>query len=424
MKFRLHSFHYRVILIIVGTALYFMANIQRTAIPGAIFNILQQDLQVSAPYITSLGAAFMYVYAVNQLLSGMLIEKYGGARVIAAGSLFFCAGSLIFPLSESLFWLYFGRALTGLGASSIYLSLVKEIKRTSSDKNFSVALSVMVFAGYTGGIMANAPFVAGVNVIGWRPMMLLIALASIAFFVLFLFSGYLTKLPKIRRERQTINFRPFFELVKIRHNLCIFGFSGLNFGTFYVIQTMIGKKFLEDFCRMPSVNAAWVLSLMATLAAVVGMLFAVCSRLAGNRRRIFIQSATVTVAAVFFLIILALIFNIRTSGIAVLFCILTLANPGALVVPLIHEANPPRLAGSAVSFMNFNCYIVVAILGNAVGLLMDFFRPEVLADGVMLYGRGSYLAVFAVLFLLACFSVRCAWKVRETRGRSIAAEIT
>jgi MFS family permease len=255
MKFRLHSFHYRVILIIVGTALYFMANVQRTAIPGPIFNVLQQDLQVSAPYITSLGAAFMYVYAINQLFSGILIEKYGGARVIAAGSLLFCLGSLMFPLSGSLFWLYFSRALTGLGASAIYLSLVKEIKRASSDKNFSIALSVMIFAGYTGGIMANAPFVAGVSVIGWRPMMLLIALASIAFFVLFLLSGYMTKLPKIHREKR-ISFRPFGELLRIRHNLYILGFSGLNFGMFYVIQTMIGKKFLEDFCLMSSSGAA------------------------------------------------------------------------------------------------------------------------------------------------------------------------
>ncbi len=423
MKLKLHSFHYRWILIIVGTTLYFMANVQRTAIPGAIFNVLQQELQASATCITSLGAVFMYVYALNQLVIGMLIEKYGGARVIAVGALLFCAGSLMFPLSHSLFWLYFSRGLTGLGASSIYLSLVKEIRRASSDKNFSLALAIMTFAGYTGGIMANAPFVAGVALIGWRPLMLIIALSSIALFLLFLFSGYMTKLPRIHSETR-ISFRPFFELLKIPHNLYMLGCTGVNFGMFYVIQTMIGKKFLEDFCSMSSENAAWVLSLMATLAAVVGMVLAVLSRLAGNRRRIFLKFATTTTVSVFLLIILALVFDIRSGGIAVLFCILTLAsNLSAITVPMVHETNSSKLAGATVCFMNFSAYIAVAVLGNAVGLLMSLFRPEILPNGVMLYGRGSYLAVFSALFLLACFTAYCAWHTRETWGRNIASEI-
>ena len=45
--------------------LYFLANVQRVAIPGTVFNLLQERLQVSAPWITGLGSAFMYVYALN-----------------------------------------------------------------------------------------------------------------------------------------------------------------------------------------------------------------------------------------------------------------------------------------------------------------------------------------------------------------------
>ncbi len=424
MKFKLHPFHYRVMLIVVGTVLYFMANVQRTAIPGPIFNILQQELQVSAPFITSLGAAFMYVYALNQLVIGMLIEKYGGARVIAVGALLFCLGSLMFPLSHSLFWLYFSRALTGFGASAIYLSLVKEIKRASKDKNFSVALSVMIFAGYTGGIMANAPFVMGVSAIGWRPLMLIIALASIAFYLMFIFSGYMTKRPKIHREKR-ISFRPFFDVLKVRYNLLIFGYTGINFGMFYVIQTIIGKKFLEDFCQMSSGSAAIILSVMATISAVSSIIFAVLSRMLNNRRRIFVKFTASTVFSVFLLICLMLIFDIRTPMIGVLFFILTFAsNITSITVSLLHEYNHSKLSGPAVSFMNFNSYIVVALLGNVVGILMNLFKPEIQADGIMLYGRGSYLAVFIALLLLSACSMCCAWRLRETYGKSIARELS
>ena len=64
-------------LILSGTGLYFFANIQRVAIPGAIFDLLQEDLHLSAPGVTALGSVFMYVYALNQLTIGVLINNAG-----------------------------------------------------------------------------------------------------------------------------------------------------------------------------------------------------------------------------------------------------------------------------------------------------------------------------------------------------------
>ena len=61
---------YRLLLLLFcGTMLYFFANVQRVAIPGSVFSLLQEELRISAPYVTGLGSAFMYVYALNQLSS-------------------------------------------------------------------------------------------------------------------------------------------------------------------------------------------------------------------------------------------------------------------------------------------------------------------------------------------------------------------
>jgi MFS family permease len=56
----------------------------------------------------------MYVYALNQLLIGLLVDRYGGGRVIAVGAVFFCLGSVLVPFSHSLTMLYISRALLGL----------------------------------------------------------------------------------------------------------------------------------------------------------------------------------------------------------------------------------------------------------------------------------------------------------------------
>ena len=91
--------------------------------PGTIFNQLQSTYGLSAEAVSALGAGMVVVYAVFQLLSGMLTDRYGGARVVLCGGVVFCVGVLLFPLSLGILPLmYAARVLVGVGASVMYLS--------------------------------------------------------------------------------------------------------------------------------------------------------------------------------------------------------------------------------------------------------------------------------------------------------------
>ena len=144
----LHQKHgLRLALIIIATTLFFIANIQRVAIPGAIFDLLQGDFSADASKITLLGAIFCYIYAITQLVVGPLVDKFGGFRVMALGGIIFSIGSLLFPHSENLIGLYLSRALLGFGAATFYLSTIREVKKYAKDKNFSLAVSYILFIG-------------------------------------------------------------------------------------------------------------------------------------------------------------------------------------------------------------------------------------------------------------------------------------
>ena len=405
------------ILLLCGTALYFLANVQRVAVPGSIFDLLQGELHVSAPYITALGSAFMYVYALNQLLIGLLVDRYGGGRVIAVGAVFFCLGSVLFPFSHSLTMLYVSRALLGLGASAFYLSLVRETMH-AFNKNFTIMLSVVILVGYLGGIMANAPFVAGVGLLGWRTLLKLVAGATLLFCVLFLLVERGFSHPATHAI--PFSLRRFAALFKRRHNLDLFVFSGLNFGLYYVLQTVIGKKFLEDFCLMGTGPAALTLSAMAITSAFSGLFFAILSRLLDHRRRIFVRLSGVMCVSVFLAITTLVLLEIRTPWIALLLCLLSLtASTSSITIPLLRETNEVVQVGAAVSFMNFCFYISVAVFGNAVGFLMNLFKPEP-RQGILVYSSHSYLAVFGFLTLLAGLVLFHAWRLRETMGKDVA----
>ena len=271
-----HFFH--LILIVIATLLYFCANIQRVAVPGAIFDTLQKDLLTNPAAITALGAAFMYIYAVSQLVVGLLNSRYGGYRVIAYGAIIFAVGGLIFPAAYNIWLLYLSRVLVGLGSAAFYLGVIQETKNVVSHNNFGIALSIILFIGYFGGIVANAPLVMCVGEIGWRNTFLMIGIfAAVLTALFFIFKFFIPK-PVTNREVK-FNFEIYKNVLKNRANLVLYGFGCLNYGIYYLLQTVIGKKFLEDFCEITVLQAAVVLSVMGALYAISGPILASVSKI-------------------------------------------------------------------------------------------------------------------------------------------------
>ncbi len=398
------------ILIFIGTLFYFFANFQRIAIPGAIFDVLQQELSVTAPYITMFGAIFMYVYALNQLIIGILVDKYGGYRVMFAGGIILGIGTLLFPITSNLFIMYLSRALVGLGSSTFYLSMIKEIKAIVSDKNFGLAISVMLFIGYTGGIFANAPFVYMMKFADWKDI--LIVLACVVFICVVVFSMLLTKikLPKINKSVK-IRLLPFRLVLHKRHNRNLFSFACCNFGMAYAIQSIIGKKFLEDFCQISTSKAAIVLSVMAIVGAVFNIVNAWICRICHNHRVLFLKNASVVTFVSILLICICLIFEIRTIFIAVIFCVLMAnASLSSLLVPVLHLTNRKMISSTAVSIMNFCFFTMVGVLGTLMGFLLNVFKP-IEKDTVVVYTNNSYLLVFGLFLLLSIFEMYKAMKL-------------
>lgn len=397
-------------LILLGALFYFIANFQRIAIPGAVFDVLQQELSVTAPYITAFGAIFMYIYAFNQLVIGVLVDRFGGLRVMLTGGAILGIGALLFPISSNLPLMYFSRVLVGLGGSTFYLSLIRELREFFSDKNFGIAISVMLCIGYCGGIAANAPFVFMMQHINWREILLIIGGIVAAGVILFAILSTKIRYPEIN-ENVKLRTLPFRLVLHKKHNRNLFSFACCNFGISYAIQAIIGKKFLEDFCMMPSSKASIVLSIMAVIAAIFNIINASFCKMCHNHRVVFLKNASVITFVSLLMICLCLIFNIRTGYIALIFFILAgNASLTSLLVPVLHLTNRKMVSGTAVSIMNFCFFMMVGFLGTAMGFLLNLFEPEKV-NNVLVYSNKSYLAVFGMFFLISVFELYKARKL-------------
>ena len=399
-------------LIALGCLFYFFANFQRIAIPGAVFDLLQHELSVSAPYVTAFGAIYMYIYAFSQLVIGVLVDRYGGLRVMLTGGIILGIGALLFPITSNLPVMYFSRALVGIGGSTFYLSLIRELRECFSDKNFGIAISVMLCIGYCGGIAANAPFVFCMRYMNWREILVILALVVLLGVVVFAALSFKIKYPEINKNVR-LRTLPFRLVLHKKHNRNLFSFACCNFGISYAIQAIIGKKFLEDFCCMPTSKSALVLSAMAVIAAAFNIINASVCKMCHNHRVMFLKNASVITFGCLLVICICLIMNLRTDFIAIIFFILAAnASLTSLLVPVLHLTNRKMMSGTAVSIMNFCFFTMVGLLGTAMGFLLNLFESEKVGN-VIVYSNESYLAVFGLFFLLSVFELYKAMKLSD-----------
>ena len=412
------------LLILWGCAvlLYFVANLQKVIIPGATFNELQGHFAASAGVITGLGAVFMYTYAFSQLALGLLVDRYSGARVMAWGGLLLCGGGLLSGLSPALWVLYCARILTAVGAASIYLSVTKETSRIFPG-NFALMLGIVMVFGYLGGVSGNAPFIATARYMGWEQVIFAVGIGSAVVYLLFSGLKLSLPLPPVVRTA-TFSYRRFFEVAKIRHNWYVIICGGFPFGLYFAVQSIFGKKFLEDFSGMNATHAGWVLTALMVIGAANSLLAPGLSRVFGNRRRVFMLFSGIGTAVAFFALVLALAFGLRTpwlSGGAFILLAFT-GNISPVIVALIRETNQSDIWGVMLSLYGFLAYIVTALVGNTAGFLMGLF-PPLETDGILIYSASSYLAVFGVLFVLSLAAAYCSLRIRETNGTNIAETI-
>ena len=409
----LHQKHYfRLFLIIIATTFYFLANIQRVAIPGAIFSLLQSDLGICASKITMLGAIFCYVYAFCQLIVGMMVDKFGGFRVIAVGCIIFSLGAIIFPLSDNLINLYISRALIGFGAATFYLSTIREVKIFSKDKNFSLAVSYILFIGYSGGIVANAPFVGVVNNYGWKTTLFSIGLFAVILAIVFLLTLFIYKPVHIEKETN-FSLSPFKEILSNKKNINVFIFGATNYGLYYVLQSVIGKKFLEDFCNYSVNDASIILSVMAVISALAGTITAYISKLLGNKRAPIFKIVGVLSFVSVLSIAGLLFFEIHSKIVAFIFLIPSfIGSISPLLILTLHHLNRYEISATAVSVQNFGFFMMVGILGMVSGILMNLYEPKNI-EGTLVYSSQSYILVYILFVVLSLIELYCAFKIKD-----------
>ncbi len=408
------------ILLLSMCLIYFFSYFQRISVPGICFDELQRDFKTTATAITALGSIFLYVYGFAQFFVGILADRFGGRRTILVGAMILTCASILFPLSGSLSALYLNRAVMALGASTIFISLVKELDSLFNPRHFAVWLGVALFIGYSGGIAGTYPLERAISHFGWRNAML--TAGFLCLLALILTAVVFHKFPAARPQNAPSARLYFATVLKNTLSYPPMIVSALNFSIYFLFQANIGKKMLTDCGGITSSRAASLIFMMMIVCTGATLFSGFISRLIGNRRKPIIMACSFLMLAATAL--LAFFVNLHPDYrlIGAGFVIIAIAaSPSPITISAVKEVNPGPAAATSVGIANCAAYIAVALTVNLSGVVMDCFKNQavVAAQGII-YPVVAYRSILAGCALMAACSTLAAFFIRETRGTNLS----
>ena len=134
-------------------------------------------------FLTSM---YLLTFAAFQLPLGVLLDRYGPRRVVAALMCSAAIGALVFALAKDLTTLSIGRALIGLGVSAGLMGAIKAFSLWFPSR-LATMNGIYLAVGGLGSLCATAPAEWVVAAWGWRAMFFMLSGASLLAAVLVFF---------------------------------------------------------------------------------------------------------------------------------------------------------------------------------------------------------------------------------------------
>jgi len=242
------------------------------SINAVIAPALLAELHLSNADLGLLSSAYFIAFGCMQLPLGVWLDRYGPRRTEAALLLVAAGGALVFAASTTLFGLWVGRALIGIGVSSCLMAALKGYRQWFPMAQQGQLASWMLVAGTSGALSATVPVTLLLPVAGWRGIFVGIAVlllaASSAIFFLLRSAEQRSAAPAAHTAVPDGGYRTIFRTPYF-WRLAVLGF--VNHGMFAALQTLWAGPWLMTVFGATQAEASRMLFAM-NLVLMLGYL--------------------------------------------------------------------------------------------------------------------------------------------------------
>lgn len=390
---------------------YFLSFLFRS-INAVIAADLARDVGVGASGLGVLTAAFFVGFAAVQLPLGVMLDRWGAARVQAALLLVAAAGSAAFAAGDGLASLVWARVLIGLGCAGGLMAAFKAIVKWYPPERLSLVNGCYLAVGGLGAITATRPVEELLGIMSWRSVFAMLAVLSILsaalIFALVPRGDAVDDPPplptQLKELRGILGDRLFWRLAPV---------SLMGMGGTLAIQGLWVGPWLRDgvgLARGPAATRLLVLSVAMTAGFVLTGFVADRLRERGiSSLRTMAWGTGISMVA-----LAAITAGVDPAGIWHWILFGLLGQVTAIIYPALSRHFGAAYAGRAGTANTLVVFVGIFVLQSLMGAIIDLWPRS--AAGA--YPPQAYQAAFALV--LAGLTASLLWLVRPGKDRDAA----
>jgi predicted MFS family arabinose efflux permease len=388
---------------------YFLSFFFRN-VNAVIAKDLAREFALSPADLGLLTSAYFVAFGLAQIPVGMLLDRYGPRRVVAALLCITALGAFAFGAADGFGALALGRALIGLGVSACLMGAIKAFTLWFPLSRLATIVGWYIFIGGVGGLAATAPVEAALGVIGWRVMFYGLAGACLAVAALIALGVPEKPLPGAGTTWGE-QFRGVGEIMRSALFWRIVLPFVITHGAYQALQGLWLGPWLIDVAGFARESAARLLLACASAYAVGSVAFGTfADRLAarGHSRLALYKGGLVVSFAAF----AAIALDVAVPRAALLAIYGFSVMSGALVFALVPPHFPAAMSGRAITAVNFGMFSASFAFQWGIGAVLRAF-PVV--DGR--YAADGYAAALLGIAVLQVAVLAWLLPFREPASR-------
>ncbi|WP_144925598.1 MFS transporter [Halorubrum salsamenti] len=405
---------------------FLLVNVHRLS-TAVLSEQLVDAFAISASQLGTLHASFFFIYAVVQIPTGVVADRYGARYVGAAGAVVLSAGAVAFTFSDSYLTAFLSRAVIGLGSGVIFIATLRFCANWFRVDEFATMTGVTTGIAGLGAILATVPLAVAIDRIGWQPTIRGLAVVG--------FAAAVAVAALVRRSPSDAGLDPIANVPEQRtaslretgaHLRTLLGdldqwlLSVVFFSAMGTILTVIGLWGVPYLVVVYGLDVTTASSF--TLAGAVGMLIGapamgrVSDRL-GRRHGPLIAGLGL------FTLVLAVVPAVGDPPLPAVAGVFFLVGFSLgfvmLSLPIIKEQYPAEASGVATATVNGAGFLGGAVLPTAMGVVLDGYRTGDVVSGTVVYTETGYRVAFSLTTAAVATAFCCAvWLSVRRRRRA------
>ena len=404
---------------------FLLVNIHRLS-TAVLSEQLTADFGITAAQLGTLHASFFIIYALTQVPTGVLADRYGPRYVGSGGAFVLSVGALGFVASNGYVAAFLSRALIGLGSSVIFVTILRFCANWYRTDEFGTMIGLTAGIAGLGAIFATTPLAVAIDRVGWRPT--LTALGVLGFvggalvFLLARKSPANAGLEPIDDvpEQPSVTLRETGAyLTELAGDLDQWLLSIVFFATNGTVLTVIGLWGVPYLVVVydVSVTTASTYTLLGSIGILVGgpAVGWVSDRL-GRRILPMIAGLSAFLAA---LLVVPVVGKPPLALVAAAYFVIGFAVGFAmLALSAVKEKYPPDASGVATATVNAWGFVGATVLPTLMGIALDEYRTDDTVAGSVVYTEFGYRVAFAITAVAVVVAICSATTlyVRERRA--------